>query len=338
VIAPHTVMLLEAMRSRGLIAADAPPPPMDAEHRPWFVSLMLGFAGWLAGIFLLVFIGALLDLKSRTAILTAGVVLLAGAWALYHADRKAAFLDQLALALSIAGQIAVAWALLEDVHSGFAIAATLLAMQLAVLVVMPNKTARTIAALFAVIAWIYTVRFALRPDWNDLILFRADIATARFGIWSVVIAWLITWVPLIALARWLTLREHVWMARPLRVFARPAHTGILVGLSLGGIATEPFTTLVLGFDAMGIDMSWLALFPLLSIALAMWAAWCAFHLRNYGLSGFAAFASLLHLSRFYYLYGTSLTWKSLIMLCLGAGLLGVGVMLQKREASAGGAP
>jgi hypothetical protein len=338
VIAPDTATLLEAMRSRGLIAADAPPPPIDAEHRPWFVSLMLGFAGWLAGIFLLVFIAALLDLHSRTAIFVAGVVLLGGAWALYHANRNAAFLGQLALALSIAGQIAIGWALLEDVGSGLAIAATLLAMQLAVLVVMPDKTARTIAALFAVIAWIYTVRFALRPDWEDLILFRGDIEAARFGIGSVAIGWLITWAPLIALSRWLTLREHVWMAHPLRVFARPALAGALLGLSIGGIATEPFTTLALGFDAMGVDMSWLALFPLLSIALAMWAAWCAFHVRNYGLSGFAAFASLLHLSRFYYLYGASLTWKSLIMLCLGAGLLGVGVLLQKRAASAGGAP
>jgi hypothetical protein len=336
VSASDTATLVEALKSRGLIAADAPPFPIDAEHRPWFVSLLLGIAGWLAGIFLLAFIGMLLDLESRSAIFVAGMVLLGGAWALYHTDRNAAFLDQLALAFSIAGQIAVAWAMLEEVRSGFVIAATLLVIQLAVLLVMPNKTARTIAALFAVIAWVFTVRFLVRPDWGDLILFEDDDKADRFGAWTIPVAWLVTWVPLIALARWLTLREKVWMALPLRVFARPVLTGALLGLSLAGIATEPFTRLALGMEAVGVELSWLGLFPLLSIALAMFAAWCAFHIHSFGLAGFAALASLLHLSRFYYLYGTSLTWKSLIMLCLGAIMLGVGVLMQRREASAGG--
>ena len=72
------------------------------------------------------------------------------------------FLDQLALALSIAGQCAIAWALLDDVGSGLTIFATLLVLQLVVLLVMPNKTARTLAALFATIAWVYTIRFVVR--------------------------------------------------------------------------------------------------------------------------------------------------------------------------------
>ena len=38
-----------------------------------------------------------------------------------------------------------------------------------------------------------------------------------------------------------------------------------------------------------------------------------------GLLGFAVFAALLHLSRFYYLYGTTLMWKSVIMLCRRCG-------------------
>ena len=49
--------LVEALRARGVLAADAPAPPTDTSHRPWFIALMLGFAGWLAGIFLLSFLG-----------------------------------------------------------------------------------------------------------------------------------------------------------------------------------------------------------------------------------------------------------------------------------------
>ena len=127
------------------------------------------------------------------------------------------------------------------------------------------------------------------------------------------------------------------MASRLRVFARPVLTGVLLALAVGGVATEPFTTLILGVDAIGVQVNWLALFPLLSIALAMFSAWCAFQLRSHGLLGFAIFAALMHLARFYYLYGTSLMWKSVIMLCLGVVLLGVGVLVQQRLASDGSA-
>jgi hypothetical protein len=324
--------LIDALRARGVIPADASVPAADASHRPWFIALMLGFAGWLAGIFLLAFVGMALDLKSSGSFLMAGLVLCGGAWGLYYADRNAVFLDQLALALSIAGQCAIAWGLLDDVDSGLVISATLLALQLVVLLVMPDKTARTLAALFATIACVYMIRFAVRGGHGDDIFFDDQRHPERMGAWSVPLAWLITWIPMVMAAAWLTLRENIWMAHGLRVFARPVLIGLLLGLSLGGMASEPFTTLVFGVGAIGMHMSWLALFPLLSIALAMFSAWCAFHLRSYGLLGFAVFAAMVHLSRFYYLYGTSLTWKSVIMLCLGVLMLGVGVLLQRRIA------
>jgi len=329
--------LIDALRARGLIPADAPAPPADTVHRPWFIALMLGLAGWLAGIFLLAFVGMALDLGSSRSFLIAGLVLCGAAWALYYADRNAVFLDQLALALSIAGQCAIAWGLLEDVRSGVAIFATLLALQVVVLLVMPNKIARTLAALFATIAFVYTIRFAVRGGVDDDVILDGRRHPEPLGAWSVPLAWLITWIPLVLAAAWLTLRENLWMAHGLRVYARPVLTGVLLALALGGVATEPFTTLVLGSEAMGVQMSWTALFPLLSIALAMFSAWCAFQLRSYGLLGFAVFAALVHLSRFYYLYGTSLTWKSVIMLCLGALMLGIGVLLQRRPLPAGSA-
>ena len=329
--------LVEALRARGVVAADAPAPPADTSHRPWFIALMLGFAGWLAGILLLAFIGMTFKLESTSAILVVGVVLCGAAWALYFADRNAVFLDQLALALSIAGQCAIAWALLDDVRSGLAIAATLLVLQLVVLLVMPNKTARTLAALFASIAWVYTIRFLVRGGEFEDLFDNFDRRRGLSETWSVPLAWLLTWVPMLFAAGWLTRRENVWMAHSLRVFARPVLTGLLLGLSLGGMASEPFVTLVFGVDAIGVQMSWTALFPLLSIALAMFSAWCAFQLRSHGLLGFAIFAALMHLARFYYLYGTSLMWKSVIMLCLGVVMLGVGVLVQQRLVSDGSA-
>ena len=329
--------LSESLRTAGVIAADAPVAPAETGDRPWFVALLQGFAGWLAGIFLLVFMGLVFKPDERASILLLGAILLVAAWLIYRADRDAVFLDQFALALSIAGQFAMAWGVIGDDFEGLTLAASLLIMQIAIWIVMPNKTARTLAALFATIAWVYTVRFLLRPSDSGEELFgfaHGNESLARFGAWTLPLGWLLTWAPLIAATAWLIAREPRWMASGLRQYARPALTGLLLGLSLAGIATEPFSFLVLGSESWGFNLNFWALFPLLSIALAAFAAYGAFRVRSAGLLGFAILAALMHLSRFYYLYGTSLLWKSLIMGVTGAALLALGAWFQRRDEAA----
>jgi len=318
------------LRARGVIS-DEPPPTQNLD-RPWFVALLQGVAGWLAGIFLLVFVGLILKPESRDAILLAGALLLLAAWALYHADRDAVFLDQLALAISIAGQFAVAWGIVKDDFSGLPLAATMLGLQILVLLIMPNKAARTLAALFATIAWVYAVRFLLRPGQGEQIFFgesRGEFESMR-SVWMLPLAWGLSWLPLLAMCWWLIRNESRWMSGAMRRYARPLLIGTLLGLSLGGLAAEPFTVFALGLDTMGMRVSWWALFPLLSMALAMFSAWGAFRLRSHSLLGVAVFAALLHLSRFYYLYGTTLMWKAAIMLIMGAAFLLGGIALHQR--------
>jgi hypothetical protein len=326
------------LRSRGVIPEKA--PPTQTLDRPWFVALLQGVAGWLAGIFLLTFIGLIFRPESTGTIFILGALLLAAAWALYRADRNAVFLDQLALAISIAGQFAVAWGILKDDPSGLSVAVTLLVLQLFVWLVMPNKIARTLAALFATIAWVFTVRFLLRPGQGEQLLFDDwdGYTPPIFGAWTVPAGWVLTWLPVLALAVWLIRNEVQWMSGGIRSHARPLLTGLLLGLSLGGIATEPFTVFVLGTETMGLRFTWWALFPLLSVALAMFSAYGAFRTRSHALLGFAVFAALLHVSRFYYLYGTTLMWKAVIMLVAGAALLLAGAALRKVEPEAGSAP
>ncbi len=296
------------------------------------MSLLLGFAGWFAGLFILIFIAMTVKLNSSPVIFGVGAVLLAGAWAMYYADRNAVFLTQFALAISIAGQCAVAWSLLEDVHSEAVISSALLLLQLLVLAVMPEKTARTLAALFATVAWTLAVRFTFQDMHADAFFFGNRQGDRDPDTWRASLAWLITWVPLLALTGWLIWHEHRWMATPFRALARPALTGVLLGLALGGIASEPFGMLTFGDEAVGVSLGWWAVFPLLSIGLAMFAAYCAFRLRSLGLLGFGVAAALLHTARFSYNFGTSLNWKAVIMVCLGAALLGGGVWLRQRVA------
>jgi hypothetical protein len=326
------------LRARGVIPDKT--PPLRNLDRPWFVALLQGVAGWLAGIFLLTFIGLIFRPDSTGMILMLGALLLVAAWALYRADRNAVFLDQLALAISIAGQFAVAWGILKDDPSGLPVAATLFGLQIFVLLIMPNKIARTLAAMFATIAWVFTVRFLLRPGQGEQLLFDDwdGYTPPVLGAWTVPVGWAVTWVPVLALAGWLIRNEAQWMSSGIRGHARPLLTGLLLGLSLGGIATEPFTVFVLGTETMGLRFTWWALFPLLSVALAMFSAYGAFRTRSHALLGFAVFAALLHVSRFYYLYGTTLMWKSVIMLAAGAGLLFAGSALRKAPPEAGIAP
>jgi hypothetical protein len=333
---PPVTALVDALRARGVIAADAPALTGETPDRPWFIALLQGVAGWLGGIFLLVFLGVLLRPESSLGIAVCGVVLLLGAWALYFADRDAVFLDQFALAMSIAGQFAVAWAVVKDADSGVFIAATLFVLQCAVFAVMPNQFARLLAAFFACAAWVYTIRFLLRPgagdgmSLDDELIWRGPLA----GGYVVPLGWLLTWVPMLALAAWLVERESRWMASRARAYARPALSGLLLGLAAAGIVTEPLGIFLLGDEQLGLAVGWWSLVPLLSIALAVFAMVCAYRVRSAGILGVAILAALVHLSRFYYLYGTTLLWKSLIMVVAGAALLGAGVVLAKRARGA----
>jgi hypothetical protein len=328
--------LVDALRARGLIPADAPALAGESRDRPWFIALLQGVAGWLGGIFLLVFLGMLIKPESTAGIAVCGVALLLGAWALYYADRDAVFFDQLALALSIAGQFALAWAIVKHSESGVFIAATMFVLQCAVLALMPNHFARLLAAFFACVAWVYTIRFLLQPgagdghSLDDELFWRSPLA----GGYLVPLGWLLTWVPMIALAAWLVARERRWMASRARVYARPALSGLLLGIAFAGLVTEPLGIFLLGEEQLGVAVGWWSLFPLLSIGLAVFAMVEAYRVRSAGILGAAVLAALLHLSRFYYLYGTTLLWKSLIMVCAGAALLFAARFLQRARVTA----
>lgn len=76
--------LLSELQSRGLVAADAQAAAPDAtiaHDRPWYIGLLLGVSGWLAGLFLLGFIALLFQPHKAPEAAFAGAVLLAAAGA-----------------------------------------------------------------------------------------------------------------------------------------------------------------------------------------------------------------------------------------------------------------
>lgn len=145
--------LARALRERGLIAADAVAMEApDMTHRPWYIGLLVGASGWLAGGFVLGFVALLFHPNSAAGSAVSGGVLLAAAWGLFKADRNGAFTPQLALALSFAGQCLMLFAMTEHTHAYAAIARAAFVLQAGMLLLMPNRLHRVMSALFALIA------------------------------------------------------------------------------------------------------------------------------------------------------------------------------------------
>jgi hypothetical protein len=320
--------LTDALAERGIAVAASQSPLDSASDRPWFISAVLGAAGWVAGVFLLVFAFLLFEPETAAGIGLAGAVLLIAAYGLYFAGRGGSFLEQLALALSIAGQIGLCIAAAEATESAAATAGLTVILQLVLLVTLSNSFAKTLAAFFACVAWALT----LRLGWWDRSLFGAPGEVVALA--PALLGWVAIWVPVIAAAEWLVRREIDWLATGLRRFARPALSGAIGALAVATWLSEPFAGVPLISSNFGAP-NWLALWPLLGTGAALYAAACAFRLRSRALLGLAIAGALVHAMQFYYVLGTSLVVKSAIMVAVGTVLLAAAWTLRRVSSAAG---
>jgi hypothetical protein len=288
-------------------------------ERPWYISFMLGASGWLAGIFLLVFIGVLFfQPNAPSVMMIACAVLIAAAWGLYKMDSAGAFVSQLALALSVAGQasLVVAVAQLQPGYAWPAFSAFLL--ELLLVFIMPNALHRMLSALFASAALAAAVHYGLFTSSRSYNYDLSAIAPQTLS--YAIAAWAISWLPVAALVYWLIRYEARWMARGWQVIARPALSGLIVGLSFATLISHPFESFNWSMRNL-TDNGWLALWPFLSVIAAIGGIAAGFALKSRRLMGVCLIGALLHVSHFYYALGTSLLIKSLIMLAMGALLL-----------------
>ena len=316
--------LLRELRARGLVAEGAAGEslPSDAANRPWYISLLLGAAGWIAGIFLLIFVFMLFKPEAAGPALFVGLVLLAAAWGLFKVDRDGAFVSQLALALSVAGQFAVLYGIGDTFFKGpreiAGVALAALLLQVALIVAMPNRLHRTMSALFACMAWALLVRYGLwdQPEWG-----RTRDTPVAHSLGLALLGWAIAWLPVGGVLYILTHREPAWMAQGRQAIVRPAIVGLIVGLAVATLLSQPFDSFRWG-GRMDVQQGWLAIWPLLSALAALGALAAAFALGNRGLTAVCVVAALAHVSHFYYAMGASLLIKSATMIVLGALLLG----------------
>jgi Domain of unknown function (DUF4401) len=316
----NSTALLAALRERGLINNEATPAiaPIDAtQDRPWYIGLLLGLSGWIAGIFLLMFVGALYFSVTGNATI-AGIVLLAAAWGLFRVDVEGAFVSQLALSLSVAGQCAIVYGLSNGFQSSSiqAPAAIALILQIVLVAIMPSRMHRTMSALFACAAWALLVRSLFGDD----PFYSGRTRSAPPSLALALTSWALAWAPVCIALYVAVSREHAWMASRWRAMIRPALAGLIAGLAWATLLTHPLDALAWG-QMNDTRSGWLALWPLLSACAALAALAAAFALKHSALMGATIIAALWHVSHFYYAMGTTLLVKSILMLTIGAALL-----------------
>lgn len=130
----------------GLVEGERP-EPREADT-PWYVRAMLGVAGWIAACFLIGFLAVGLSLwRDGSSLLLVGALCCSAAFFLFRQFERQDFVEQLALAVSLAGQGLIAFGL-GNLISGddvpfylvFALVEALLVLAI------PNFLHRTLAA------------------------------------------------------------------------------------------------------------------------------------------------------------------------------------------------
>lgn len=139
------------------ITLNEPTTPAQLQT-PWFVRALQAFSGWLAALFLLGFIamGVVFVAESPAASLGLGLVMIGAAYGLFRKARSDV-LEHLALAVSLAGQLLIAWAAVafwnESAYPFWSrLGWSLLGLQSVLALVMPSQVHRTFSAFAASLA------------------------------------------------------------------------------------------------------------------------------------------------------------------------------------------
>ena len=189
------------LRDAGTVTGD--PPPSD-QPSPWYVRALLGAAGWLAAICLLGFVAVAVSflVETESMAIVAGIAMIAGATALLRPAVTNAFVTQLGMAISCAGQALVIFGTAETVGTGEAAAVAIAVFEAVLAAVVPNSVHRVSSAAAAAVA------MAVALTWLGAYFLAAGL--------------------LAAIAAWLWSREFEWGDRGAAM--RPIAYGVTLAL------------------------------------------------------------------------------------------------------------
>lgn len=313
---------------QGLVARGWAQGPVPAAEtgQVWYLSLMLGAAAWFAGLLLMLTTALVWNLSGSAAFLPLALLWGVPGLLLLRVRGMGVFPWQLGLALLIAGECAAVVAIgsaLKDAEPTLFASAVLFA---GVAAIAPRPAARVLNVLAACAAWVMCLRWSLLGEpWMH---YRDE--DLRPTLIHALMVWLLCWGPILAALLSIVRSEARWMATHWADLLRAAVIGLALALAFATPLADPFAGLFVR-DSDG-SRDWLALWPLLSLMAAGVATCVAFHQRMRALLAVCLSGLLLHVAHFYFALGVSLLAKSVVMLLMGAALLGLAAGLREGKA------
>lgn len=148
----------------GLVTGDA--PQSNELESPWYVNVILALSGWFAAFFFLGFLSFMLvAIKGPIIYFILGSVAIVISYVLLNQNKRNVFVEHVALALSLAGQLLVGWALFDIFKElDNPIVWLLLAAFLTTLsILMPSFLHGVMSSLFAGLSFAIGLSFAHVP-------------------------------------------------------------------------------------------------------------------------------------------------------------------------------
>lgn len=146
-------LLLNKLQVAGLVPKLIESDP--SQHAPWYISLLMGFCGWLAALFFMSFIGFAISViyDSFFGLSVVGVSFIIGAYFVMMKNQSE-FFTHACIAISCAGQMMIGFALFEHIDTHDSILWLIaMAMQIGLMLLMPSSVHRCMSALFTTLCF-----------------------------------------------------------------------------------------------------------------------------------------------------------------------------------------
>lgn len=304
--------LWQQLVEAGLVTGD--PPPSVAPGPAWYVTALLGFAAWIAALFLTIVIAMLA--RGQASIGFAGVFSCAlGLVLLRHSG---AFITQLGLAASIAGQAGMFFGVISwfhDFRSG--------AFALAAILIIPSVLSSN--ALYR--AWCTAASLILLASALDY------WAPLTVGLAAALLSVVFVALPGISRAYGYGAAVALVTIDALSLFGRSAHPyagyagGLLAGVALVSVAHHLLGTK----GAIYAAVIALVLLPAQGVTAALLIIVIGFGRAAPVLLGLGLAAGLTYLGHYYYATALTLLMKSIVLIASGLLLLGLRWALFRQE-------
>ncbi|QSQ23960.1 DUF4401 domain-containing protein [Pyxidicoccus parkwayensis] len=353
---PSIQDVLKGLQAEGHVPADSEArarTALEVHQRndvttPWFVKALAGFGAWVAASFLLSFFGCVGLWKEEVMLALLGLIIGGGATLLRRATRGA-FMEQLALALCLAGVAMVETGAAMVTESEVTPAVLQLVLGAALLVLFPDAILRFLMALGMAAAAEFLLWKALGELGMQLGLLGCAVlvhwllleqARLRRGRWGELVGPCAFALACGLMGALLTLNFAGAMLGELRMHGVPVPDALLtLGLTALTLYTASRVMKELGLEASGVAgvavfvaLAVLALMTLHTPAIitAVGMMVLGFHRRSTVLLGLAAAFLLAAGGWYYYDLGLTLLAKALALTGSGLVFLGLRAFLLRR--------